>query len=118
MGVDVSSIPFGGVSALLILVFLVQTVRESLDLEGKYIPVAAIAVAIPMMIFAAVAPENVVNAVALGLALAATASFTVRYVKNGEQNEPTTRSTTARVQGNDPAPTRVSSAEWAAVSKS
>jgi hypothetical protein len=86
MGIDVSDVPFGGVSALLILVFLVQTAREAFNLEGKHIPLAAIAIALPMMVFAATAPENVVGAVALGLALAATASFTVRYVKNGQSD--------------------------------
>ncbi len=105
---DVSNILFGGFSALILLIFLIQTVREVFTVEARYIPAVALLVAMVMMVLAVYLPDRLVTALAAAIALAAAASFTVRYVKNGEQNERTPRSTTNRVQRDHPATTRVS----------
>jgi hypothetical protein len=95
---DVSNIVFGGFSALILLIFMIQTVREVFTVDARYIPAVALGVALVMMVMAVYLPDRLVTALAAAIALAAAASFTVRYVKNGEQNERTPRSTSKRVQ--------------------
>lgn len=96
---------------MVILVFLVQTIREAWNLRDEYIPVSAVAVSLVMFLGAYSLSEGLVEAIATALMVAAAGSFTVRYVKNGTTDGNTTRSTTVRVQGDDLAPTRISREE-------
>lgn len=81
MEVDVQSLVVGGVSAFVLLLFLVQTVKEALSLESKFIPTVAAVLGVLLMLAAATLPEGVLVAMAQGLALAAAVSLSVRYVK-------------------------------------
>lgn len=111
MDFDANSILFGGFSAVVILVFLVQTIRESTNLPNNQVPLVSIILGLTMFLGTYFLPEDAVDAIATGLMVAAAASFTVRYVKNGEQDQYVARSSSARGQGNDLAPTRVSRSE-------
>lgn len=86
MDIDVSSLLFGGFSALVILIFLIQTARETFNFDTRFIPVVGLSIALVMMILGTYLPERLVEAIAAAIALTAVASFTVRYVKNGEQD--------------------------------
>jgi hypothetical protein len=83
----VDNITVGGVIVLPLLVFLVQTAREAFDIEVKFVPLVAIALAVAMMLFAEFAPYSASRAVFIGLGLGAAASASVRYVKEGKQNK-------------------------------
>lgn len=106
LGNAAETILFGGFSALVLGIFLVQTIREAFNLAPRFIPVAAIVVGVVLMLMATYLPEDVVYALGAGLAIAAGISMSVRYVKNGEQSEQPARNTAERVQGNDSASKR------------
>lgn len=111
MDFDANSILFGGFSAVVILVFIVQTIREAFNIKSEQISLIAIAIGLIMFIGAFYLPENLVEAIATGLMVAAAASFTVRFVKNGVNDEYTPRDSAKRIQGNDIAAPRVRSEE-------
>jgi hypothetical protein len=84
MELDVSEILLGGFQAVILVVFLVQTVIEvAPKLRGRYTPVVALVVGLAVATVATLAPEHVQEVLGSGLALAAAASLTVRYVKRG-----------------------------------
>lgn len=89
MDFDAQNIVVGGVSAFVLLLFLVQTVKEALSLEGKYIPVVAAVLGVALMLVAAIVPEYALVAIAQGLALAAAVSLSVRYVKEAPHGKDT-----------------------------
>ena len=81
MDFDPNSVLVGGASAFVLLLFIVQTIREAFSFPSKYIPLLAVGAGVAMLLFGVYAPENVVSAVAQGLLLAAAVSGSVRYVK-------------------------------------
>lgn len=108
MDFDVNSILFGGFSAVFILVFLVQTIREAGNIRSEFISLVAIGVGILMFLGAYALPEEMVTAIATGLFVAAAGSFMVRGVKNGVNDEYTPRDSAKRIQRDDTSPTRFS----------
>lgn len=111
MDLDVNSILFGGFSAVFILVFVVQTLREAINIKSEHISLVAAAVGLTMFIGAAYLPESMVEAIATGLFVAAAGSFMVRAVKNGVNDEYTPRDSAKRIQGNDTPTQRISREE-------
>lgn len=84
MEVDVSGILLGGFQAIVLVVFLVQTVIEAVPtLRGRFTPLVALVVGVAVAAVAQFAPASLQQALGAGLALAAAASLTVRYVKRG-----------------------------------
>jgi hypothetical protein len=108
MDIDVAGILFGGFSAVVLLVFLVQTARETFNINSQYLPVTGLVIALVMMLMAVYLPEKVVMALGGAIALAAVASFTIRYTKNGNsEDEQRARSATAHLQRDHLADERV-----------
>lgn len=81
MNFDPNSLIVGGVSAFVIVLFIVQTIKEAFDIESRYIPLLAAGTAISLLVGAVYLPDSMVSALAQGLALAGTVSLAVRYVK-------------------------------------
>ena len=98
---DNGNILFGSASALLVLTFLVQTLRETFDVDGKYLPILGFGLAMVMMVANAYLPNKLIEAIALACLLAAAASAGVRYVKNGEEAHAAQRSRNQSLQGSD-----------------
>jgi len=97
MDIDVSGILLGGFQAIILVVFLVQTIIEVVPaLRGRYTPLVALAVGLAVAAVAKLAPAHIQETLGTGIALAAAASLTVRYVKRGDHQEappPTTPTT-------------------------
>lgn len=109
MDIDVQDILIGGFSALLLVVFLVQTLRETFNIASRYLPAVGLGVSVILMMLAAYLPEKMVTALAAAIAVAAATSFAVRYVKNGEQpHEYPSGIPVGSLQGYDPDTLRVS----------
>ncbi|MCX2725985.1 hypothetical protein OO015_00490 [Thermomicrobium sp. 4228-Ro] len=90
MEVDVSGILLGGFQAIMLVVFLVQTIIEAVpSLRGRFTPLVALVVGVAVAAVARFAPASLQEALGAGLALAAAASLTVRYVKRGGDEGPT-----------------------------
>jgi hypothetical protein len=84
MDLDVSGILLGGFQAVILVVFLVQTIIEAVpSLRGRFTPLVALVVGVTVATVAEFAPAHIQQALGAGLALAAAASLTVRYVKRG-----------------------------------
>lgn len=82
---DVSQVFLGGFQAVVLVVFLVQTLGEAVPaLQGRFTPVVALVVGLGVAAVVQLAPAPVQDTLGTGLALAAAASMTVRYVKRGD----------------------------------
>jgi chromate transport protein ChrA len=89
MELDVSGILLGGFQAVILVVFLVQTIIEVVpSLRGRFTPLVALVVGMVVAMVAEIAPSAAQETLGTGLALAAAASLTVRYVKRGDHEEP------------------------------
>ncbi len=92
MELDVSQVLLGGFQAVVLVVFLVQTLIEAIPaLQGRLTPVVALVTGLAVAAVVQLAPAPVQDTLGTGLALAATASMTVRYVKRGEQTSTATQ---------------------------
>jgi hypothetical protein len=102
----------GGVSAFVIVLFLVQSIREAFNVAGRYIPLVAGSVGIGMMLATTYLPPDTLTGIAQGLVLAAAVSASVRYVKEApnvterprtlqRHDAPTQRISTQRTQSTD-----------------
>jgi hypothetical protein len=88
LGLDVSEVLLGGFQAVILVVFLVQTIIEVVpSLRGRFTPLVALVVGMVVATVAELAPAAVQETLGTGLALAAAASLTVRYVKRGDHQE-------------------------------
>jgi len=84
--VGVEEITVAGFQAVVLVVFLVQTIIEAFpSLRGRYTPIVAAVVGITVAAVSVYAPENLTRVLGTGLALAASASLAVRYVKRGDE---------------------------------
>ncbi len=84
MALDVGDIFLGGFQAIILVVFLVQTIIETVpSLRGRFTPLVALVVGMVVAAVAELAPGEIQQTLGTGLALAAAASLTVRYVKRG-----------------------------------
>ena len=93
MDLDVSGILLGGFQAVILVVFLVQTIIEVVPaLKGRFTPLVSLVVGMAVAMVTQLAPDTIQETLGTGLALAAAASLTVRYVKRGDHqdNEPPT----------------------------
>lgn len=83
---DLSQVLLGGFQAVVLVVFLVQTIIEAVpSLQGRFTPVVALVVGLGVAAVILLAPDQVQDALGTGLALAAAASMTVRYVKRDQE---------------------------------
>jgi hypothetical protein len=75
----------GGFQAVVLVVFLVQTLIEAVpSLQGRFTPVVALVVGLGVAAVIQLTPSPVQDTLGTGLALAAAASMTVRYVKRDQ----------------------------------
>lgn len=85
----VEQVTVAGVQALVLVVFLTQTIVEAVPrLQGRLTPVVAAVVGLLVAGVATLAPAPVQQVLGVGLALGASASLAVRYVKRGDQASP------------------------------
>lgn len=91
VALDVSQVLLGSFQAVVLVVFLVQTLIEAVPaLQGRFTPVVALVVGLGVAAAVQFAPAQIQDTLGTGLALAAAASMTVRYVKRGELQVPPT----------------------------
>ena len=82
---SVDEITLAGFQAVVLVVFLVQTIIEAIPaLRGRWTPFVAAVVGIVVAGVAQYAPDSLQQVLGAGLALAASASLAVRYVKRGD----------------------------------
>lgn len=89
MAFDPNSLAFGGVSAFIIVLFVVQTIKEALSVDSKFVPMMAAVVAVSILLVGSLLPESLVTPIAQGLALAVAVSASVRYVKESPHGKNT-----------------------------
>ena len=83
----VEQVTVAGVQALVLVVFLTQTIVEAVPrLQGRLTPVVAAVVGLAVAGVATLAPAPVQQVLGIGLALGASASLAVRDVKRGDQD--------------------------------
>lgn len=73
----------GGASAIFLLIYLVQTARETFDILPRFVPATTLVVGLLLFLVADLLPDSQVEYYAKGLVAIAAASAAVRYVKNG-----------------------------------
>lgn len=82
MELDVTQVLLGSFQAVVLVVFLVQTIVEAVPaLQGRFTPLVALLVGLGTAAVINLAPAWAQETLGTGLALAAAASMTVRYVK-------------------------------------
>lgn len=72
-----------------LVVFLTQTLREAVVIDSRFIPLVAIGFAILLLVGAVYLPDKLAQAVGAALVVAATASATIRYTKEGNEKRAT-----------------------------
>jgi uncharacterized membrane protein len=83
--VSVEELTLAGFQAVVLVVFLVQTIIEAIpSLRGRWTPLVAAVVGVIIAAVTQYAPSSLQNTLGAGLALAASASLAVRYVKRAD----------------------------------
>lgn len=103
MNLDVNEVLFGGLVLVPILVFVVQTIREAIDVQDRLIPLLVVGVAVLMGLVNEYAPASLVHVLAVALAVSAVTSATVRYTKEGLHTSPLLRQKRKLVTRRSPA---------------
>jgi hypothetical protein len=78
---SVDNLAIAGFAVLPILVWIVKTLKEALNIDGKYLPPVTLAVALVLVAVALFAPKEVAALVGTSLAVAVAANMSVRYAK-------------------------------------
>src|SRR5690348_14068484 len=94
MSGDISGVLIAGFSVVVLVLFIVQAIREAVpSLDSRYLPIASLVVATGLVALSNYAPPGITKTVATGIAVGAAASLSVRYVKNGDTGSASNRAT-------------------------
>src|SRR5690348_11303444 len=94
MSGDISGVLIAGFSVVVLVLFIVQAIREAVpSLDSRYLPIASLVVATGLVALSNYAPPDITKTVATGIAIGAAASLSVRYVKNGDTGSGSDRAT-------------------------
>lgn len=83
---SVEHLTLAGFSLVALVIWLVQTSKESFGVPGRYLPLLALGAAMALLAVAMFAPAHIAAWVGGSLALAAVASMSIRYAKRGDDD--------------------------------